>query len=121
MADTGVQRNDQGKYVCPDCGREFTSPQGVGSHRARAHGYRNPARALRRTAQSQAVIQRAGNGPGKPVFAREAQGTIDTGGQEYPASPPITTVTLAQRVEEAKAALNVAVEELRDHLTETYE
>lgn len=28
-------------YACPDCGKEFTSKQSVGPHRAKTHGYRS--------------------------------------------------------------------------------
>jgi uncharacterized C2H2 Zn-finger protein len=34
------ERQDNGLYHCPDCDREFDTPQGLGSHRARTHGYR---------------------------------------------------------------------------------
>lgn len=27
---------------CPDCAQSFASPQGLGAHRSRAHGYRSP-------------------------------------------------------------------------------
>lgn len=29
-------------YPCPDCTRRFQTPQGVGAHRARTHGYVSP-------------------------------------------------------------------------------
>jgi hypothetical protein len=28
------------EYECPDCARSFTTPQGLGAHRSRVHGYR---------------------------------------------------------------------------------
>jgi hypothetical protein len=33
-----------GDHVCPDCPRTFAAAQGLGAHRARAHGYRSPQR-----------------------------------------------------------------------------
>lgn len=35
-----VEPNADGKYDCPDCDRVFDTPQGLGAHRARIHGYR---------------------------------------------------------------------------------
>jgi uncharacterized C2H2 Zn-finger protein len=32
---------ESAEFTCPDCGKAFESPQGLGSHRARAHGYRS--------------------------------------------------------------------------------
>ena len=34
-------------YVCPECGKPFQTPQGLGGHRANAHGYRNPRKPKR--------------------------------------------------------------------------
>jgi uncharacterized C2H2 Zn-finger protein len=35
-----VEPNADGKYECPECGNVFDTAQGLGSHRARSHGYR---------------------------------------------------------------------------------
>jgi hypothetical protein len=40
---TAPERPDNGVYACPNCGDTFTTPQGRGSHRARAHGFRRAA------------------------------------------------------------------------------
>lgn len=40
------------KLTCPECGRsDFAKPQGLGAHRARAHGYRSPTFAKREIAK----------------------------------------------------------------------
>jgi len=31
-------------FSCPECGQAFSTPQGRGAHRYRAHGYRRPAK-----------------------------------------------------------------------------
>lgn len=44
-----VTRTEPGAYPCPTCPRTFDTPQGVGPHRRKAHGYRKgdaPAPAL---------------------------------------------------------------------------
>lgn len=33
----------QGEHPCPDCDKILTTPQGLGAHRSRAHGYRAAA------------------------------------------------------------------------------
>lgn len=40
-APTTDAPEDATAYPCPDCGRGFATPQGLGSHRARSHGYRS--------------------------------------------------------------------------------
>lgn len=35
-----AKAREGGPYPCPDCDREFATPQGRGAHRSRAHGYR---------------------------------------------------------------------------------
>ena len=34
---------EPGVHACPDCTDTFATPQGVGAHRSRKHGYRRPA------------------------------------------------------------------------------
>jgi uncharacterized C2H2 Zn-finger protein len=36
--------DDAGTLPCPECGKTFATPQGLGAHRSRSHGYRSPAR-----------------------------------------------------------------------------
>lgn len=38
----GADPQAEGQYACPDCERSFLTPQGVGAHRSRAHGYKSP-------------------------------------------------------------------------------
>lgn len=45
-----AQGNDEDGYLCPECGRHFTRPQGVGRHRLSAHGV---------TGTSSRAVQRA--------------------------------------------------------------
>ncbi len=33
---------DQDPLACPECNKHLSTPQALGSHRARAHGYRRP-------------------------------------------------------------------------------
>ena len=37
-------RGEPTPHTCPECGRGFGKLQSLGTHRARAHGYRNPSR-----------------------------------------------------------------------------
>jgi hypothetical protein len=37
------QKPTGGGHTCPDCGKTFAAPQGLGAHRSRAHGYRKAA------------------------------------------------------------------------------
>lgn len=129
MADTKVQPNDQGMFVCPECGREFPEAKGLGAHR-RTHGVRGVSPSARR-AREKRLVQPVPNGPkqGKPVFAREAQGTFPLGEtqEEYVARVSSegrvensTIIELARKVDEASLALSEAVQALQDHLYETY-
>lgn len=34
------EQDAEGNYLCPECGDAKPTPQGIGAHRARAHGYR---------------------------------------------------------------------------------
>jgi hypothetical protein len=38
--DSMAALQQDGTYQCPSCERTFTNPQGLGSHRAKSHGYR---------------------------------------------------------------------------------
>lgn len=40
---TEYARTPDGGYICPECGDTKGSPQGIGAHRARKHGYRKDA------------------------------------------------------------------------------
>ncbi len=45
-------------YPCPDCDRTFASPQGLGAHRSRSHGYRKNGKATEKTIPSiEALIE----------------------------------------------------------------
>lgn len=134
MAQTRVQPNDQGMFVCPECGREFPEAKGLGAHR-RTHGVVGISASATRTRtknaeKAAAASERPPNGPGRPVFAREAQGTTFPLGEtqeEYVARVNAenrvensTLIELARKVDEASIALSEAVQALQDHLYETY-
>jgi uncharacterized C2H2 Zn-finger protein len=42
---TTTDENGEPIYSCPECDRTFRSPQGVGAHRSKVHGYRSPTKA----------------------------------------------------------------------------
>lgn len=45
LPDTEAPAEDDGKpHHCPTCGAGFTTPQGVGAHRHRVHGFRREAK-----------------------------------------------------------------------------
>jgi uncharacterized C2H2 Zn-finger protein len=46
------------EWQCPDCDRTFKSPQGLGAHRSRSHGYRRNGKATAKTIPSiEALIE----------------------------------------------------------------
>jgi len=40
MEGAGLPGDSSKSVQCPECGRTFTTPQSLGAHRARSHGYR---------------------------------------------------------------------------------
>ena len=74
------------KLVCPECGREFTRPAGLGAHRKGAHGVAgSSSNALasrsrsrrRRGAASAGSTRRAGSSAARRGGARPGEGSID--------------------------------------------
>lgn len=81
-----MSKTEQG-IVCPECGRSFESPQGLGAHRSRTHGYR-------------------GTSP-KVVRERERRQTVSVGKRARPKPLPD-----AELRDEVSAALKTAAEGL---------
>jgi len=44
-SSTSSSSDDDGEYQCPECEKMFSTPQGMGAHRFRAHGVRSQATA----------------------------------------------------------------------------
>jgi len=70
------------KFPCPTCGDQFDSPQAVGAHRARKHGFRRKKAAPKLPAATKAAVKQHmttihwtelvdDNGSGRRLFVDE--------------------------------------------------
>ena len=62
-----------GDLTCPECGRTFARPQGLGAHRRQAHGVVGTSKnTTRRRAQTSAAATRSNGGGSRSVAAAAA-------------------------------------------------
>lgn len=63
-------------HVCPDCGKSFDKPQGLGAHRSKAHGYQGKRKQAKPANEPEPVFKgkwaKSGNGPVERRFEVEA-------------------------------------------------
>jgi uncharacterized C2H2 Zn-finger protein len=52
--------------ACPDCAQTFMSPQGLGAHRSRAHGYRSDKPAASKDAKAPVIVELVDEEPPPP-------------------------------------------------------
>ena len=53
---------EQGAFICPECGKSFSRAQALGAHRSRTHGVAGTSRAARSAARSAAKTSTARGG-----------------------------------------------------------
>ena len=77
-ATPSQQEQEQGAFVCPECGKTFSRPQALGAHRSRSHGVAGSSRAARAKASSARGAARAGETGAGRIRRRSAstRGTV---------------------------------------------